>query len=473
MRMMIARLGPHTFGAWAALSAPAGMAGVLDFGVSTAMVAFMGKQFGMARLTSDSLVARVHWRAGVAIGSSGLFVSALASLAAFAVGYMLSPVLVGTLGFTPMITSSAVFMLRCAFFNMAATVLGGAVAAGLEAVGRSDLVSLSAAVLTIANGAVIAVSLAVRPDLIGLGLATVMTAILTILVPLAISRWCGWLSLSIAEPPSLEGARLLLSRGLALGAAGAIGTLGYPVVKWLTAAGGGAIAVSGLEIGVRAASTVSSAFGALAVPLRSHVARHGAGHRVAVDDTVRATRALARVASCGLILMAGSAPAIIELWLGESAPVGSTIAVAIVAVALSLSMMATPAYLALQGGGRGREVLAAQAGGLAAGIGSVALFGEFRAGWLIAGAISYGMAIAVGALLTLVGFAIAYGTRRLVGLLMALWAESGWLILSIGFAGLAWAAGGLWSVAISGIAWAAIAAPYLRLIKHRGRGNPQ
>lgn len=364
-------LGPEEFGLWVVMTAPTSMAGLLDMGVSPAVVALVGRHVSLYRRAANEsgFGYGMHGDLRIAMhyAQTGMALSIGVGLAVLVVGMPIAKVLVSSLEAASDVGVAAVFLLSASVINLACTVVGGTTLSVLEGFGRYDISSWVWTTLTVVNGAqLVAVSLC-HPSLHSLAFVVLITGALTFVLPVGILWQLGVIrALALAGRTSLSRARVVLGKGLSMGAATAVGGSVDPAIKWFVGLAGGTVAVAGYEVAARVVGSAQGALRALFNPLSSELA---SGQALLGDDGIgsvlrRSTTHAAALGGASMAAVAVLSGDLLRLWLGVQTMEGTAVSIRILCVGAIGSLIGMPAYRALAGMGRGRRLLAIQTGGV-------------------------------------------------------------------------------------------------------------
>lgn len=396
-------LGSVRFGYWALLTTPTSLAAMLDLGVIPSVVSLAGRRLGRARTgvpESSSLIIESG-----SLVLVGMIQSLLMGIVAAVIGFTVAGACVGAAGLPAALEPSGLFLFRCAVFNLAMTIVGNGLIAATEAVGRVDLTAWGAGFLSMLNSALMVVAVWLSPTLTALAWVVAINGVATILCYSTCSVIAGVPNLIRVGSFARRHVSLVLRLGLGMGAAGAVGSVVDPLVKWTTIIVAGPLAVSAFEVAQRVVGMSVGATRSLLYPLMAHftgvIGREGdTGLRAAVESST------VRVASVVLPLfgaLAAGIGAVYALWLGAAAPPGVVGATAILLVTSSVSIIATPSYHALQSLSHSKSLILVQATGAIVAVDTVLALGALHGGALTAAA-GFGLGAAAGGVLTFVLF---------------------------------------------------------------------
>lgn len=402
--LVVGGIGAVKFGWWAVLTTPTSLAGLFDLAVVPAVVALAGSSLADARSMSSSTDAESSLRQAASFGIAGLFLTTFLAIGALLLGWFAAPSLVRLIGTPADMTGTAMLLMRCAVVNLAATIVGNGVVASTEAVGRVDLTAVGAGILSAMNSLMMIGAIAVAPSLRTLAYVVVMNAALTLVVygvcgiVAGLPRLFSWGALNQVS------VKAVAKVGVHLGAAGALGALTEPAVKWTAQILVGPSAVAVYEIAQRIVGMVLGGVRSMLYPLMARLANvNSQNSRLEFADTIiageRAVLSLAVPATAAVAVGIGP---VYELWLRGSVPSGASGAATVLLVGGIVSLIATPAYHALQSRADGRLLVIAQAVGLMAALAVVVLSSAL--GWtLLAAALGYACGAAVGGAITVLG----------------------------------------------------------------------
>jgi len=360
--VMINRLGAASFGYWAALTAPTSMSGLVGFGIAPAIVSLMGRAIGAARAARTEDECGAGLSAAGAYVAAGMTVTAAAAVAAFIAGWLVASPIVSALNVPASEAVAAVNLFHAAVVGLSFALLGNAVSAQVDAIGRVELTALGTGLLSVTNSALLLVALLVSPTFDALALVVLTTGVLSIVVPavlLVISkayvvlRWMRWQRIATWR---------MVRLAPALGGASAASALIDPLVKWSLGSAVGPIPVAAYEVSWRVVTVVTGVFTASLYPLLPHVAAGvGEGRYEELLRTVdRSVRAVTGLAFPTLAALAVASAPLLDVWLRGAVPAGTVTSLQLLSAASFLVVATTPAYQALQGSGRGLRVLTVQ-----------------------------------------------------------------------------------------------------------------
>lgn len=429
-------LGSVRFGYWALLTTPTSLAALLDLGVIPSVVSLAGRRLARARTGVPESRALIRESGSLVL--AGIVQSLAMGLIAAVIGLAIADSCVDAAGLPVSIETSGLFLFRCSIFNLAMTIVGNGLIASTEAVGRVDLTSWGAGFLSILNSALMIVAVWLNPTLGALGWVVAINGVATVVCYLT----CAF----IARVPVLirvgsvdRGNVYLVSRlGLGMGAAGAVGSVVDPLVKWTTLLVAGPLAVSAFEVAQRVVGMSVGATRSLLYPLMTHfttvIGRDG-------DLGLRSAVELSTVRTASLVLpafgaLAAGIAAVYDLWLGPAAPPGVSVATAILFVTSAVSVIATPSYHALQSIAHSKSLIAVQTSGAVVAVVATLALGTLHGGASTAAA-GFGLGVAAGGFLTFILFARAIprgvGAQGLVGKIApSIAALFGMMLLGVG-----------------------------------------
>ena len=460
--VMLDRLGAATFGLWAALTAPTGMAGLLGFGVGPAIVSQVGRAIGRARAVAEGEQAAQHLHTAGSSALAGVGLSLVSAAVSLLIGWLAGGAVVDLLRVPHDQVAAATFLFRASCGCLAGMLIGAGLSALLDAVGRVDLSAIAGGVVTVSNSLFLCVAVLVAPGFRSLGWVSVATAVTNILLPAAFFGSAGVMVLAPWARVTRSSAAQVGRLALGLGGAAALGAIVDPAVKWSIAAVAGGVPVASYELATRIVLLLSGTFTALLTPMMPFLARVLTEHgpRQVVEGVARAVRRVNTVALPTIAAAAAVSGPLLALWLGEDVPLHAGFSVKVLCAGAVASLTVRSAWGALAAAGQGRRLVLVQAANLA-GVGAVL---GLAVGRVLAAGLAPGIAVAfgglLGAALTLRQYAAFYGRdaagqllrASLVGLIAAVCAAP-WAPLAA-LAG----AGDLLQLGVSFVAWAAVIA---------------
>lgn len=408
--LMLSRLGTDRFGLWAALTTPTSMLALAGLGVGPATVVLLGHRLSAALVSEDARAAESALRRAGGVCAAALLLSLLAAAVALVVGMMLTQPALDVLGVRGRGEEER-FLFRAAVVCLAGMLLGSGLVAQLEGARRVDLSSLSWGTVSVLNAVFLLAAVVVSPGLRALGYVQLLTACVNVIVPgLLIWRahlFTLWHWLRI-DPESVKG---LLRLSVSLGGASALSAVIDPLVKFSLGGIAGTGPIAAYELSQRVVQLAAGAFTAALQPIIAHVSGAVGERRLRdVPETVaRAVRAVGGLSLPALSALAVAAPSVVAVWLGPTAPHGAALSITLLCPGVAASILATPAYHALQGAGHGMRVLSVQALTVA-GVATVLVLCAWGiVGPSYAGALAIGIAMAAGAGLTFLQYWQVYG----------------------------------------------------------------
>ena len=408
--LMIAQLGADGFGLWAVLTAPTGMLALAGLGVAPATVVLMGRALAAASASDLAPQAVAHLKQAGQLCAATMVLSCLAAAATIVVGWLVTEPILTLLGVEGAGADER-FLFRAAVVCLGAMLLGSGLTAQLEAARRVDLSSLSWGAVSVLNAVFLAVAMLTAADLRSLAVVQLITAAANLIVPIALLAWSRILILWRWMSVDRASARALLRLAVGLGGAGAFIALTDPVIKVSLGATVGMVPVASYEIAQRIVKYGAGTFSSALQPLLAHISGAvGQGDKEEIPGiALGAVRAMSTVSLPALTLLALAAPSLIALWLGDDAPTGTALSIAVLCPGMAATLLATPCYHAVQGLGHGFRALSVQAGMVAAVIAMLGLTAADLIGASYAGSLANSVGLAAAAAVALYHFARIYG----------------------------------------------------------------
>jgi len=409
--VMLTRMGAQDFGLWAALTVPTNLGALFGLGIAPAVVSVLGRSLGEARGSVDGPEASKHLSAAGSCARAGLVLALATGCVTFLVCFAVAGPIVDLIHVPAAERTSAVFLFRASGLCLGGMLVGGGIAAVLDAVGRVDLDAAAIGVVTVVNALLLLAAVMIRPDFHTLALVSLATAVTNVAAPAVCLLTSG--SSVILRWGVLNWAAFKRLGGLAasLGSVDGIGAILDPTVKLVVGALGGGVPIAVYALASRAVSVLSGTFTSLLAPLMPYYARtlteHGSDH--VTERVTSNSRLLTAVAFPTIALFAVASDALMRLWLGDSLPPGAVESLEILAIGTLLSMWFRAPWSALVAAGRGTRLLVVQAASFAGAVVVLALAALHVVPLTVAAATAVCSFTLVGSALTLVQYRRTFG----------------------------------------------------------------